>query len=248
MTGGDHCAGLRDPRDQGWCVRMIGGGASCSSATSPQACLNASLRHAGRGGYSYLGLPLIHSRFSGGCTSSLSGVQQNIMRGPIPRARERWTRADIINGVGVVIALLVAIIPESVNFYHDHFDSPRASITSIKGGEHIPNNKIAVSGNSQHVSADSDLWLTVSGPSDQVYPIAELPINTKWTATEKQACFLIGPGTQRLDVWIAPDTNDGAFVGFMQEGKHTSGFNSAPSGFVKAGQVTIYVQNVLSHC
>jgi len=167
-----------------------------------------------------------------------------------PRARERWTRADKINGVGSIVAILaflVAIIPESVNFYRDHFYSPRASITSIRDGENLPSNKVAVSGISQHISANSDLWLTVSGPSDQVYPIAELPINTQWNATEKQVCFRIGPGTQRLDLWIAPDTNDGAFVGFMQA-NHTTGFNSVPSGFVKAAQVTIHIREVLSRC
>lgn len=178
----------------------------------------------------------------------LSDVTRGAQEGP--RARERWTRADKINGVGSIVALvalLVAAIPESVNLYHNHFDSPHASITSIKDGEHLPNNKIAVSGTSQHISADSDLWLTVSGPSDQVYPIAELPINTQWNATEKQVCFRIGPATQRLDVWIAPDTNDGAFVGYMQA-NHTSGFDSVPSGFVKEAQVTIHIRKVLSRC
>jgi hypothetical protein len=166
------------------------------------------------------------------------------------RGREPWTRTDKISRISAVVAvaaLVFALIPETASLIHNYYYSSRASITSIRNGEQLPDNKIEVSGTSQSISADSDLWLTVSGPSDQVYPVAELPANTQWNATEKQVCFRLGPGTQRLDVWIAPDTADGAFVGFMQA-NHTYGFNSAPGGFVKAAQVTIYIRKWLPQC
>jgi hypothetical protein len=51
---------------------------------------------------------------------------------------------------------------------------------------------------------------------NQVYPIAELLTNGAWNATEKQVCFRLGPRRQRLDVWMTPDTGDGAFVAYMQ--------------------------------
>jgi hypothetical protein len=168
-----------------------------------------------------------------------------------PRKREPWTRTDKISRVSAVVAVIAfifAVVPTVVNLIHDYFFSPRASITSVRNGEQLPSNRIAVSGTSRNISAGSDLWLTASGPSDQVYPIAELPTNTQWNATEKQVCFLIGPGTQRLDVWITPDTSDGSFVGFMQVKNHMSGFDSVPTGFVKAAQVTVHIQKWMSRC
>jgi hypothetical protein len=167
-----------------------------------------------------------------------------------PEQREPWSRADRINFCGFLIALVVAVIavvPVLINTYESHFDAPGAAITSLSNGQRLPNNRISVSGTSKHVPTDSDLWLTVSGPSDQVYPIAELSTSGKWNATEQRVCFRLGPDMQRLDVWLAPDTADGAFVGYMQT-NHTTGFNSVPDGFVKKAQVTITIQKLLSRC
>jgi hypothetical protein len=51
---------------------------------------------------------------------------------------ERWSRTDQISrfaAIVAIVALLASIIPESMNAYHNLFDSPRASITSITDGE-----------------------------------------------------------------------------------------------------------------
>lgn len=170
-----------------------------------------------------------------------------------PEASKRhvpWSLADKINLTGVVIAFVVAVIavvPAIMATYRNLFDAPGAVIISASDGQRFPNNRISVSGTSKNISADSDLWLTVSGPSDQVYPIAELPTNAKWSATEKEVCFRLGPGKQRLDVWMTPDTGDGAFVAYMQANS-TSGFDSVPAGFTKEAQVTVTIQKVLSRC
>lgn len=167
-----------------------------------------------------------------------------------PEQHEPWSRADIINFFGVVIALVVAVIavvPVLINTHESHFDAPGAAIISLSNGQRLPDNRISVSGTSKHLPADSDLWLTVSGPSDQVYPIAELSTSGKWEATEQEVCFRLGPGMQRLDIWMVPDTADGAFVGYMQT-NHTKGFNSVPAGFTKEAQITIIIQKLLSRC
>lgn len=169
---------------------------------------------------------------------------------PAPNQREPWNRADRINFIGVAIAFVVAVIgavPVAASFYQSRFDASKAVITSISDGQSLPSNRIAVSGTSRHISDDSDLWLTASGDSDQVYPIAELRTNGMWSATEKQVCFRLGRGPQRLDVWMSPDTGDGAFVAYMQA-NNTTGFNSVPAGFVKEAQVTLYIQHAFNQC
>lgn len=152
--------------------------------------------------------------------------------------------------MGVAIAFVVAIVafvPVVTNAYRSLFDAPGAAITSTSYGHRFPNNRISVSGTSQNIPADSDLWLTVSGASDQVYPIAELPTNAAWHATEKEVCFRLGPRMQRLDVWMSPDTDDGAFVAYLQKNL-SPGFNSVPAGFTKEVQINIFVQRVFSRC
>ena len=165
------------------------------------------------------------------------------------KPKNPWTRPDKINGLGVTIALVALIVPFLVHFYSSHFEAPQAAITSVHEGQRFPGKRIAVSGNSRHIPDDSDLWLTVSGMGHEVYPIAELNTDTShWTATEKQVCFRLGPQSQRLDVWLTPDTNDGAFVKYMQ-GNNSSGFYSVPAGFVKEDQVTISITgNADGHC
>jgi hypothetical protein len=154
-----------------------------------------------------------------------------------------WTLPDKINMAGVIIALVALISPWAYHIYQQHFKEPHAAIETPMNGQVFDTNRIAVRGTAGNVAADSDLWLSASGPSDEVYPIAELQVNAgRWSANEKQVCFRIGPGQQRIDVWLSPDTNDGEFVGYMQ-GNHSFGFFSVPDGFIKLYQVNIYVRH-----
>jgi hypothetical protein len=148
----------------------------------------------------------------------------------------------------VIIALLALAAPVVYHSYQRYFEEPRASIDFPKNGQSFATNQIAVDGTAAHVPTDSDLWLSVSGPNDEVYPIAELQVSAgQWSVTEKQACFRIGPGSQRVDVWISPDTNDGPFVAYMQKNSPI-GFSSVPLGFLKLSQANIYVQHPLHNC
>jgi len=166
---------------------------------------------------------------------------------PTPK-KQPWTRPDKINLTGVIIALLALMVPGAYHAYQQHFQKPRATIDVPKNGQIFATNQIAVKGAAAHVPADFDLWLSASGPSDEVYPIAELQVSAgQWGVTEKQACFRIGPGSQRIDVWISPDTNDGAFVAYMQK-NNSFGFSSVPAGFMKLSQVNIYVRHPLHNC
>lgn len=166
------------------------------------------------------------------------------------KERDPWSLADRINFVGVVIALAagsIAAAPVLTHWYLDIFDSPGAAITSIVNGQHVATHRIAISGTSQHIPPDFDLWLTASGDSDVLYPIAELPANGRWNTTEKQVCFRLGPGKQRLDVWMGPDTGDGSFVGYLQRNS-SKPFYNVPAGFTKRAQVTILVEDARSRC
>jgi hypothetical protein len=163
--------------------------------------------------------------------------------------KQSWTRPDKINSFGVVIALLALIVPAAYHEYQRHFRDPSAAIETPKNEQIFPTNQIAVQGTAVHISDDSDLWLSASGPSDEVYPIAELQVSEgRWNVTEKQACFRIGPGLQRIDVWMSPDTNDGAFVSYMQGSHNSYGFSSVPTGFVKLSQISISVKHPLNNC
>jgi hypothetical protein len=165
---------------------------------------------------------------------------------------EPWTRPDRINRWGVIIALVSLVVgvgvPWAVRGYQHFFEEPYATIDSPTSGQVFVTNRISANGTAGHISADSDLWLTASGPSDQIYPIAELQVNAgQWSATEKQVCIRIGPQLQRIDVWISPDTADGAFVAYQQK-RNSFGFNSVPSGFTKLYQVDIHVKHPLKNC
>lgn len=167
--------------------------------------------------------------------------------------RRSWARADKINLAGVITAALVALIvslvaPYLIHVYQHHFRDPYATIAAPRNGQVFTTNQIAVKGTAGRIPANSDLWLSASGPSDEVYPIAELQVNAgQWSAAEKQACFRIGPKQQRIDVWISPDTNDGSFVAYMQT-SHSYGFSSVLAGFIKLNQVTFHVRHALQHC
>lgn len=180
-------------------------------------------------------------------------MRKSLRRRNKPRTQKQaWTRVDKINFWGVVIALVGLIagvgIPWAVRGYQHYFEAPYATIDVPGNGEVFATNQIGVKGTAGHIPADSDLWLSASGPNDEVYPIAELQVNAgQWSATEKQACFRIGPGLQRIDVWISPDTNDGEFVAYMQKNS-SLGFFSVPAGFIKLYQVNIQVKHPLNNC
>jgi hypothetical protein len=143
----------------------------------------------------------------------------------------RWTRPDLINLAGVIVALVAFTSPLAFHIYEHYFQDPHAAISTPVNGQVFATNQIAVKGTAGNIPPDSDLWLSASGPSDEVYPIAELQVNAgQWSVTEKRAYFRIGPGPQRLDVWMSPDTDDGEFVGYMQV-NHTFGFFTRLSQF-----------------
>lgn len=163
-----------------------------------------------------------------------------------------WTRPDKINLVGVILALAAFIggvgIPGAIHVYQHYFQEPRATIDAPRNGQAFAANRIAVKGTASNIPANSDLWLSASGLSDEVYPIAELQVNKgHWSASAKQACHRIGPKLQRIDVWISPDTSDGKFVAYVQK-NNTFGFFSVPAGFVKLYQTTIHVRLALQNC
>ena len=109
-------------------------------------------------------------------------------RGAHTAKKQSWTRPDKINSFGVIIALLALIVPAAYHAYQRYFREPGAAIETPKNEQIFPTNQIAVRGTAVHIPDDSDVWLSASGPSDEVYPIAELQLSDgRWTVTEKQA-------------------------------------------------------------
>lgn len=161
--------------------------------------------------------------------------------------KQLWSRPDRINGIGVIIAFMGLVVgvgvPHVVQFYQ-YLHRARASIAYPRNGQHFAVNKLSISGSASRIPLDDVLWLTVSGPSEEIYPITSLNLplsGGKWAVSESQIGCLLGPHRQQIVVWLGPDTSEAPFVEFVQNRAHPQGLLSVPLGFEKLSQVNISV-------
>lgn len=127
--------------------------------------------------------------------------------------RGPWLRADIIALVIGSAALLLTVGQLVAPPIHRYLTQPEMAITSPSANFVTPSKGFNVSGTARHIPPDNDLWLIIRHPDDFSYPVAQLDVvNGRWSVAAHKLCFLLGPGSQNLQVWMMPETSDGSLV------------------------------------
>jgi hypothetical protein len=156
-----------------------------------------------------------------------------------------WSRADKINGLTAVIALLVAVQPYAYDAWN-HFAGPRATITGPVDGSTEPNQDFGASGTAKHIPRDDDLWLvTRSGIEGRWYPVTRIVPDAegKWVVPKN----VIQPakGFQEIEV-IRLSISDGAqFIDYVNRRTTNGsdpGVSSIPSIYELEAVARITVQ------
>ena len=159
---------------------------------------------------------------------------------------ERWSKADKINGAGVLVAILGLIggvvVPNLWNLYN-YWHQPQASITWPTQTTHVADNTFSAHGTASHIPADSDLWLIVRSDGDgRWYPTERLIVaNGSWRVPADVICP--APGPQELVVYMIPDSEEGQLFAYQNSktGMNGLGINSVPIGSVAEAAVTVNV-------
>jgi hypothetical protein len=157
-----------------------------------------------------------------------------------PNRKERWSRADKINLGVAIIAIIAAASPWVPNVYH-YVTRPTVVISSPPANYTSGESGFSASGTSQHIPEDDDLWLMVRAPGAFWFPIEKLEINGEWSVPSHMICYRLGPDQQDLQVWMIPDTADGALINYMNEAHPTSPITQMPPGSVMETHRTIQV-------
>jgi hypothetical protein len=127
--------------------------------------------------------------------------------------RVPWLRADKIALIIGSAALLLTVGQLITPPIHRYFTQPEVTISSPSANYVTTNKGFSVSGTARHISPDDDLWLIIRAPDDFSYPVAQLDVvNGQWSVAAHKVCFLLGPGSQNLQVWMMPETSDGPLV------------------------------------
>ncbi len=156
--------------------------------------------------------------------------------------KEKWTRADKINGFVAAVALLTAIVPLAKNLY-GYLHRPTVTISSPPSNFITGSKGFDVTGTSQNIPGDDDLWLLVRAPGNFWFPIAKVNSSGPWSVTAHMICFRMGPGLQDLQVWMIPDTADGPLISYMNKSNSTSPVTQLPPGSTLETHVAVQVPN-----
>ena len=154
---------------------------------------------------------------------------------------DKWSRADKINGIAVLVALLGLLIPDVLHLM-SYFTRAQASIIQPVNNARVPDNTFGARGSAENIPSDSDLWLIIrSGIEGRWYPVELLHVvNGMWQVGENQMCP--ASGLQELIIYLVPDSDEGQLFAYKRSaaGKNSTGINSVPpDSVVKA---TAYVQ------
>lgn len=152
--------------------------------------------------------------------------------------RAKWDRADKINGIGVLVALLGLIAGVGIpNLLHwlSYLNRPQVIITWPGNNSKVANNTFDASGTAKNIPPNADLWLVVKPALEgRWYPVERLPvINDKWNTGKSQICP--APGLQELVIYMVPGPEEGQLWAYEKSilSTHKSvGINSAPPNSV----------------
>jgi len=92
------------------------------------------------------------------------------------KTRDTWTRADKINGIGILITFLGLIIGIGIPFVQHwlhYLGRPQVSIIWPANNEKMAYNTFGANGTAKNIPDNSDLWLFLrSGIEGRWYPIS----------------------------------------------------------------------------
>jgi hypothetical protein len=149
------------------------------------------------------------------------------------KGREKWSRADKVNGIAALIACLGLVLGVGLpGILHlvSYLKRSQASITWPVDNSKMTNNTFGAYGTAENIPADADLWLIVrSGIEGRWYPIQRLRIvNGSWHVGKKWICP--APGPQELVIYLVPDSEEGQLYAYQTSGAQLKGLgiNSIP--------------------
>jgi hypothetical protein len=131
-------------------------------------------------------------------------------RGKSMSQRHPWTKADVIalvvGGSAFLLTLAQWIVPP---IYRD-VTQPEVTISSPSANYVTTSKGFSVTGPERNISPDNDLWLIIRQPNGFSFPVLQIDaVNGQWNVAAHYVCFLLGPGSQNLQVWMIPETSDG---------------------------------------
>jgi hypothetical protein len=158
---------------------------------------------------------------------------------------DKWSQADKINGVGVLIAvlgLLLGVGLPGVLHLVSYLNRAQASIIQPVDNARVPDNTFGAHGSADNIPPDYDLWLILrSGVEGRWYPVQLLHVvKGIWQVGEEQMCPT--PGLQELIIYMVPDSEEGQLFAYQRSAASKSGQgidSIPPDSVVKA---TAYVQ------
>jgi hypothetical protein len=154
--------------------------------------------------------------------------------------KDKWTRADRIS-LGVAIIAVLSSISPWVPSVVRHFTQPEVVITAPSANFVTTSKGFSVTGTAQHIPDDNDLWLIIRAPDYFWYPVDQLDtVNGQWSVAAHKICFLLGPGTQDIQVWMVPDTSDGPLVTWFSR-SGAPGLTNLPPESVREADTLVQV-------
>jgi hypothetical protein len=159
----------------------------------------------------------------------------------------KWTKADKMNGAGVLVAILGlvgGVLVPNLWHLHNYLNRPQASISWPNEQAKIPNNAFGAQGTAHHIPTDSDLWLIVrSGIEGRWYPDERLTVTDgSWQVPKNMICPASGP--QELVIYLVPDSAEGSLFAYKRSAAQKGlGMNSVPIGSTVMALVTVHVAN-----
>jgi hypothetical protein len=169
---------------------------------------------------------------------------------------EKWTRADRISRISVVIAaiaLLIAFVPLGERIIHSLWHTPNATIsyatwTATKQEKQGPcTTTVAVAGTANHIPANMDLWLVTRSNKGLWYPLARIT-SGNWNAETAVRSNL---HANYIELIMVADSDDGPFVTSMgnlaqEQPQNNAGLDHLPSNQPLIGRQLL--GNVLNAC
>ena len=128
--------------------------------------------------------------------------------------KQSWSRADRINGVTAILALVVALTPVATHFWRS-LHSVHATITTpATGSVFHASEDHGATGTAHNKPSDEDLWLVKrSGIEGRWYPVGRLLVKSdgSWTVPALSPAL----GQQELYVILVPITEDAQFIDYV---------------------------------
>ena len=143
-----------------------------------------------------------------------------------------WSRADKINGVAALVALVVAVQPYAHAAWN-HFAGPQATITAPADGSTEQNQDFGASGTAKHISRDDDLWLVIrSGIEGRWYPVTRIIPGSDGGWVVPRQVIQPAKGRQEIQVIRLSISDEAQFIDYVNRrasNRSDPGLSTIPS-------------------